>query len=426
MKMSWFGAAMAACVATCAVAEPEHVSVVADAFSHAPGETIRFSISALDGEKKPVEGEVSWRLEADDGRAAEEGSGVATAEVPVVVKTTMEKAGLLRLKATLKANGKTFLAGAAVSPEALQALPEPEDFDAFWAAQKKLVFEADVSKAELAEVGEDIASQSRYAGMHVRTLTFAFAEGMAPATGWLLMPKGAAPKSLRAIKVNFDGYGFGGKTPPQWFDRNAITLQVNAHGYALAREPEYYKTFEAATKSNGAGYGLDPVQNSDRMACYFRGMLLRDMAAIRVAMALPEWTGDVLEVSGGSQGGFQCVAMAALLPETTFCMPNAPWLCDLGGSAKLGRIRSDFQPAYTDALRYFDTVNFAKRITCKVHIQRAGLGDYVCPPSGVTVLYNNLTKAKARSIHYIQGSEHLTPTDWYPPKDDWRQTFDFP
>lgn len=422
MKKSLFAAALAACVVTVAAAETAFVSIVADAFSHAPGEPISFSILTLDEAKKPIEGTVSWTLEADDGRAAETGTGTSLPTEPLVVKTTLDKPGFLRLRAT--SDGKTSIGGAAVSFEALQAVPEPDDFDAFWAAQKKVVLDADLSKATLTDASEAITSQSRYAGMSVRMLSFPYADEMVPATAWIVMPQGAAPKSLHAIKVSFDGYGFGGKTPPQWFDRGAINVQVNAHGYELGRDAEYYYAFEAGTKSNGQGYGLDPIQNADRMACYFRGMVLRNLAAIRFAMSLPEWSGSALEVQGGSQGGFQCVAMAALLPETTFCMPNAPWLCDLGGAAKLGRIRSDFQPAYTEALRYFDTVNFAKRITCKVHIQRAGLGDYVCPPSGVTILYNNLKKAKERSIHYIQGSEHLTPTDWYPPKNDWRQTFD--
>ena len=401
------------------------VAVRADKLAHAPGEEIVFSVFALDSNKNPVEGNVSWKLEADDKRTAETGSGTATADSPVLVKTTMDKPGFLRLTATMKtAEGKEvkFIGGAAVSPDALQALPEPEDFDAFWAAQKKIVDDADLSKAVLTDAPENIASQDRYKNFRVRKLIFPYAEGMAPATAWVVTPKNAAPKSLKAIKASFDGYGFGGKQPPQWFDWNAINIQINAHGYDLAREPEYYKEFEEGTKSNGQGYGMDPAQNSNRDTCYFRGMVLRDLAALRVAMSLPEWSGEILEVGGGSQGGFQCVAMAALIPETTKCVPNAPWLCDQGGEAELGRLPG-WRPKYVPALRYFDTVNFAKRVTCDVRITRSGLADYTCPPSGVTILYNNLTKAKSRFIHYIQGSEHLS-NDWGEPnRNDWRQTF---
>ena len=39
-----------------------------------------------------------------------------------------------------------------------------------------------------------------------------------------------------------------------------------------------------------------------------------------------------------------------------------------------------------------------------VEVPRAGLGDYTCPPSGVTVLYNNIPGPK--KIKYIQGADH--------------------
>lgn len=410
-----------------AVPAATQVLVSADKLAHAPGEEIVFTVAALDKDRKPAAGAVVWSLRADDGRDVEKGSGTAAPGAPVTIRTSMDKPGFLRLTARLDApDSKAFTGGAAVSPDALAALPEPEDFDAFWAAQKAIVDGADLSRAVLADAPESVASKDRYKGLCVRTLTFPFAEGMAPATAWIVMPKDAAPKSVHAIKAGFEGYGFGGKQAPQWFDRNAINIQVNAHGFELGRDSAYYAEFEKATKSNGQGYGLDPQQNASAETCYFRGMILRDLAALRVAMALPEWSGKALEVSGGSQGGFQSVAMAALLPAVTRCTVNAPWLCDLGGAARLGRMRSTFQPAFTPALRYFDTANFAKRVTCDTAIQRAGLADDCCPPSGVTVLYNNFARAKSRRIHYIQGSEHLTPTDWNPPQNDWRQTFDFP
>ena len=403
--------------------EASLLNVTADKFGHSPGETIEFKIFALDSEKRPAEAAVTWKLEADGGRPAATGSGRATPESPVCVTTSLDRPGFVRITARFEDASKKrhFIAGAAVEPEKLEALPEPDDFDAFWEEQKRIVDAADLSKAELQDVPESISGNPRYKGMSVRKLYFPFADGMAPATGWVVMPKDAAPKSIRTLKVGFEGYGFGGKNAPEWFDRNAINLSINAHGFELGREAAYYAEFEASTKSNGHGYGMDPKQNADRKTCYFRGMLLRDMAAIRFAKTLPEWSGNALEVAGGSQGGFQCVAMAALVPGVTFCMPNAPWLCDLGGSAKLGRMNS-WHPWYVPALRYFDTVNFAKRVRCATKIQRSGLGDYVCAPSSVTILYNNLKNAKSRSIHYIQGSEHLA--DWVPPNPDWRQTFD--
>ena len=56
------------------------------------------------------------------------------------------------------------------------------------------------------------------------------------------------------------------------------------------------------------------------------------------------------------------------------------------------------------SLNYYDTVNHIKRAKCPLEIPRAGLGDYICPPSGVTILYNNAPNAKR--INYVQGSTH--------------------
>ena len=85
---------------------------------------------------------------------------------------------------------------------------------------------------------------------------------------------------------------------------------------------------------------------------------------------------------------------------STATLPNAtahkPWCCDLGG-IRLNRLRG-WRPDFTDALGYYDPVNMAKRIHCKTSIT-SGLGDYVCPPSGVSVLYNNIKAPKTDRIH---------------------------
>jgi len=56
----------------------------------------------------------------------------------------------------------------------------------------------------------------------------------------------------------------------------------------------------------------------------------------------------------------------------------------------------------------------ARRIpkTCLTVIPRAGLGDYVCPPSGLAVLYNNIPGPK--KIVWMQGSTH----GYIPPQKD--------
>ena len=78
-------------------------------------------------------------------------------------------------------------------------------------------------------------------------------------------------------------------------------------------------------------------------------------------------------------------------------------MCDVGGTA------SEFRPKYTDDLRYFDTVYFGRRIDDKVNITlTAGLGDYICPPSGVVALFNEM--GGHVTMYFKQGMTHgFTP-----------------
>ena len=71
---------------------------------------------------------------------------------------------------------------------------------------------------------------------------------------------------------------------------------------------------------------------------------------------------------------------------------------------RIRRNKGQFRPAYVPALNYYDSVFHAKRIKCPIVIPRAGLGDYTCPPSGLAILYNNITSPK--TITWYQASTH--------------------
>jgi len=79
-----------------------------------------------------------------------------------------------------------------------------------------------------------------------------------------------------------------------------------------------------------------------------------------------------------------------------------PWLCDLRAvqAGKLGGWRPEAAPG----LDYYDTASFASRVRCETDLD-SGLGDYVCPPSGVTALYHNLRGKK----HFIMFQNRTHP-----------------
>ena len=77
-------------------------------------------------------------------------------------------------------------------------------------------------------------------------------------------------------------------------------------------------------------------------------------------------------------------------------------MCDIGGAA-MGHLRGTWHIRPTEALKYYDTIYHMRRYDGKVKLM-AGLGDYVCPPSGVAALYNGISAPK--KIVWKQGRTH--------------------
>lgn len=386
-----------------------------DKMLFAPGEEMVFTLKAdFQGQKPTSDYFVKWSRTGDDGKKASGKAKVVDGE-PIVIKTSLDKPGFVRIYATLvDRNGRNvmkrdpkrgnsspvfFDGGAGVEIDKLQGVPEPEDFDAFWAKQKAKLDAVPV-KAEMKK-----ARTGKRADVYAVKVDCA---GPRPVTGYLTIPINAKEKSLPAI-VNYPGYGTRVQQAPGDGAGNAIVFTINAHGYDLGQDAAYYKKFFDGIRSNGKGYAFDKKQNSDPETAYFNGMALRVMRSLQFVKTLPQWNGKDLRANGGSQGGLQTIWAAALDPDVNNATPWIPWCCDLGGITK-GRLAAGWRLEYTRALDYFDPINHAKRIKCPVFITRAGLGDYTCPPSGVAILYNNIKSPK--KIVYVQGSTH----GYVPPK----------
>jgi cephalosporin-C deacetylase-like acetyl esterase len=317
--------------------------------------------------------------------------------------TSTKGPGFVRILAMIfDAKGKrvgkaqqTFDGGAGVNIDKLKpAAEEPADYDAFWDKQKKRLDAVPV-KAERKLISKPNAPVLVYA-------VKIDCAGPRPVTGYLTIPANAKAKSI-AAQVNYQGYGTHVQTVPKTGPKNKIHLTINAHGYDLGKDKAYYKDFFEKIKSNGKGYAFDSKQNSDREAAYFNGMALRVMRSLQYVKSLPEWNGKTLIVAGGSQGGLQTMWAAALDKDVTAAHPGVTWCCDLAGHSKLKRLNG-WRPAYVPALDYYDPVFHARRVKCKVIITRAGLGDYVCPPSGLAICYNELKCPKL--INWVQSSTH--------------------
>lgn len=397
-----------------------------------PGETMVFTVEPQNVNGEIPEGQyfLKWERTGDDG-LTDKGMEPFTGK-PFVYKTSIATPGFVRLYAeVVNEKGKPYtkmFTGDATTPEGKvamnkfekskksvffdggavadidtlkQAVPEPADFDAFWANEK-----AKLAKVPFNAKLIDVPSENPDVNLYAVSID---CTGGAPVTGYLSVPKDVEKGKKYGIHINTYGYGIHEQFPPKKARGTAILFDINAHGQLLREfgaTDEYYKTLGKKIGSNGYSYGFDPKQNSDTETAYFRGMILRLIRAIQYAKSLPGWDGKTVSVAGGSQGGAFAIWGAGCGEGVTSVSSSVTGFCDMGAEL-VGRLRGPWPKIqYVKPLSYFDPVNFAKRVpaTCRVDIPRAGLGDYTCQPSSIAVLWNNLTCPK--SIIWMQGSEH--------------------
>ncbi len=376
------------------------------------GEPIIFTLTAdLAGQKPTKPYFIHWKRTGDDGVEQE---GKAPADEPCIIRTSLAKPGFVRIQAWLlddrgrqvtkkgvKGDGHRvfFDGGAGAEIETLVGAEEPADFLEFWAKQR-----ARLATVPLQPQLTSVPSKDPEVMIFAVSIPCPGPKNR-PCTGYLTIPINAQPKSLPA-QLHFHGYSDNIQQPLTGGPHNAILFNVNAHGYDLGRDAVYYDEFKKSIRSNGHSYAFDPKENADPETAYFNGMALRLMRAFEFVKSLPEWNGKDLTSHGGSQGGLQSCWAGALEPQLTQTNPGIPWCCDMSGKELFGRIHGGWRIVGTPALRYYDPINMAKHTpaTCFVNITRAGLGDYVCPPSGVAIYYNNLRGPK--KIWWVQGSTH--------------------
>ena len=384
------------------------------AVSYKAGQDMKFTFSVNKLAKTPVEGKLflKWKRSGDDGRT-ESGRTEIPADQAVSLVTGIDRPGFVRIEASLEDEAgrdlkSKFDGGAGAELEKLtQAVPEPEDFDEFWAKQKKEL-------AAVEAVPELKKIQAKQAGFDAYEVKVPCA-GPRPVTGYLIIPSGAEAKSLPA-KVHFQAYGVRDQSVPDGVE-GMIYFDVNAHGIELSQPKSYYDGIRAQL----GHYAYNNAENQKPETSCFRYMAARAIRAFDFVKTVTAWNGTDLGVIGYSQGGLQAAWAAGLVPEITHAEIGMPWCSDIG-CAKAGRQRGTC-PDYQPGLDYYDPVNHIKRApeTCLVDIVRAGLGDYVAQPSGVAVLFNN-APGKKRVIYY-QNCAHAEPNALSTPiimrTEDW-------
>ena len=284
------------------------------------GDQATFQITVNNGERPAGEGTVSFAI--DDFLVAGKSGGFPAGKLPlgsdpvkVVVKG--QRPGFLRCQVAYQpSEGKQVkaVAAAGFSPTEIKpSLPVPEDFDEFWADQKRQLAEVPID-AKLTPVQYADESIECY-DVQVPCL------GGAPVSGYLSKPKDAETKSLPAI-LWVHGAGVRSSTLPNAVKgarAGMLSMDINAHGIPNGKPLAFY-----AKLSSGQLKSYRHAGREHRDTIYFRGMFLRLVRAIDFLTAQPEWNGKEVVVIGHSQGGGQSLVAGGLDDRVTMIAPGVP------------------------------------------------------------------------------------------------------
>ena len=278
----------------------------------------------------------------------------------------------------------------------------PADFDEFWATKR-----AELNQVPVQATRKEVKLSKKDAAKYPNVVCYDVkvdCAGGAPVSGYLCMPRGAEPKSLPAV-VFFHGAGVRSAIKRADYGSKAIAFDVNAHGIENGKPAKFYKALSDGKLKSYWHRGYDNHEN-----IYFVGMYMRVMRAMDYVKSLPEWDGKTLIVCGGSQGGAQTIAAAALDSQVTLAVPGVPALCDLGG--KLAKRRPGWpihfmrptqkqtDPALINEAAYVDGVFFAQRIKCPVFFSTGGI-DNTCHATSVFAAYNSVPGKDGKNKHIL-------------------------
>ncbi|MGW1225611.1 acetylxylan esterase [Streptomyces sp. NPDC001478] len=267
------------------------------------------------------------------------------------------------------------------------ALPEPEDFDAFWREtldqQRGFALDATFEPVPNGLVTVDTfdVTFSGYGGHRVR--------------GWLQLPV-TRTGPLPAV-VEYLGYNSGRGAPHEkrlWADAGYAHFIMDTRGQgAETPDPD-----PASGDIAAPGFLTRGVLDPERY--YYRRLYTDAVRAVAAARSHPSVDAARVVVTGTSQGGGITLAAAGLVPDLVAVMPDVPFLCHFPRATtitdmppyaevtKFVKMHREHAATVTRTMSYFDGATLARRANAPT-LFSVGLMDHICPPSTVYAAYNH-------------------------------------
>lgn len=292
------------------------------------------------------------------------------------------------------------LAQAAFDPEKLRPMTDmPEDFAAFWERAKaenaKIPMDPRVERAEQWCTDKVDVYYVRLQSFRKNNYVY----------GYVSVPKSKGP---HPAVLYVPGAGVS-KTKPSTYmaEKGVITMTLGIHGIPLDMPDENYDILK-----NGALYNYQFVNLDNRDQYYYKRVFMGCIRAIDYLFTRPEFDGERLMVSGGSQGGGLSIVTTALDPRVKYFVCFYPALCDhmgylydrAGGWPHMfDRTRAYFRTAERILnSRYYDAANFARLIRVPGFFSW-GYNDLSCPITSMYSAYNVVTAPKELVLELRNG-----------------------
>ncbi|HTC70759.1 MAG TPA: acetylxylan esterase [Acidothermaceae bacterium] len=282
-------------------------------------------------------------------------------------------------------------------------LPEPTDFDAFWA---DTLASSPVGTATFEPFDAGLRTVDSF------DVTFPGFGGQ-PVRGWLHLP--VHRESALPCVVEYVGYGGGRGLAHErimWAVAGFAHFVMDTRGQGSSwsvgetPDPDAGQPAEPGFLTRGIG---------SPQTYYYRRVFADAARAVDAARSHPAVDASKIAVAGGSQGGGITLAAAALCDGVVLAMPDVPFLCNMrravsvtdsnpyGELVRYLHTHRDQVEQVFGVLSYFDGVSMAARATAS-GLFSVALRDQICPPSTVFAAYN--AYAGPKHIEVYDFNEH--------------------
>ncbi|MEO8463644.1 MAG: acetylxylan esterase [Chloroflexota bacterium] len=288
-------------------------------------------------------------------------------------------------------------------------LSVPVDLEDFWAATL-----AETRGYDLAATFTPIDSGL----LTIKTFDVTFAGfGGSPVRGWLHLPAGGTG-ALPAI-VEYVGYGGGRGLAHErvlWAAAGYAHLVMDSRGQGFSSS-SVGDTADPDSSGGPSQPGFMTRGILDPETYYYRRLFADAVRAVEAVRTHARVDPKRVAVTGGSQGGGMCLAVAALIDDVTAVATNVPFLSDFPRAISIVdrepyveivrylKAHRDHVERVFATLAYFDVATLVSRARPPA-LFSVGMLDDVCPPSTVYAAFNRYGGPKEIVEYPFNGHEH--------------------